>query len=565
MSDTVRSAPRRRITAVLRVGICVTSVITLLLAADLLVTDGHTARGAVTAGRDTGNLSAAQLSPQIAAMTDRTEAPVSVRTTSGSAQIGPDELGLTFDAEATADRLRDQPRNPFSRLLALFGRSHVVDPVVGVDATALSSAIDARRGDLERAAVEGGVHYDGTEPVADNPRGGLRVDRDAAASVLAREWLTGSTVDLPMEPFSPTVSAAVVAATVDGAAERAVSADVVVTGRDRVSVRLTPEQIGMVLTFVPDGRGGLVPHIDRTRGKKVLAGLVRSESKPVNARFSLASGSPTVVPSRDGAAIDWEKTFAAIEHVLVTATAPRSAEAVYRPLLPTLTTAKARGLGVRELVSEFTTGGFSSASGENIRLTAAAVDGALILPGRTFSLNGHTGPRGSAQGYVTSTVIDHGRATNAVGGGISQFATTLYNAAYFAGLTDVDHTEHSYYISRYPEAREATVYDGAIDLVIGNDTRHGVLIETSWSPSAVTVRMWSTKTVEVESITGARYAHTSPELKKVPRGSDCIASGGGRGFTTSNTRVITDAKTGAEISRHTRTVRYEPEPRIRCV
>ncbi|MGW0035257.1 VanW family protein [Gordonia sp. NPDC003376] len=560
----VRSAPRRRITTVLRVGICVTSVITLILAADLLVTDGHTARGAVTAGRDTGNLSAAELTPELAAMTDRTESPVSVRTTSGSARIDPDELGLTFDADATADRLRDQPRNPFSRLLALFGRSHDVDPVVAVDATALASAIDTRRGDLERAAVEGGVHYDGTEPVADSPRGGLRVDRDAAAVVLAREWLTGNTVDLPMEPFSPTVSAAVVAATVDGAAERAVSAGVVVTGRDRVSVRLTPEQVGMVLTFVPDGRGGLVPHIDRTRGKKVLAGLVRSESTPVNARFSLASGAPTVVPARDGAAIDWEQTFTAVERALVT-TGPRTAEVAYRPLLPALTTAKARGLGVRELVSEFTTGGFSSASGENIRLTAEAVDGALILPGRTFSLNGHTGPRGSAQGYVTSTVIDHGRATNAVGGGISQFATTLYNAAYFAGLTDVDHTEHSYYISRYPEAREATVYDGAIDLVIGNDTRHGVLIETSWSPSAVTVRMWSTKTVDVESITGTRYAHTSPELRKVPRGDDCIAGGGGRGFTTSNTRVITDAKTGAEIVRHTRTVRYEPEPRIRCV
>lgn len=39
---------------------------------------------------------------------------------------------------------------------------------------------------------------------------------------------------------------------------------------------------------------------------------------------------------------------------------------------------------------------------------------------------------------------------------------------------------------------------------------------------------------------------------------------GSKGFTTSDTRVIKDAKTGAEISRHTRTVKYDPEPIVRC-
>lgn len=181
-----------------------------------------------------------------------------------------------------------------------------------------------------------------------------------------------------------------------------------------------------------------------------------------------------------------------------------------------------------------------------------------------FSLNGHTGPRGTAQGYVTSTIIDHGRPAKAVGGGISQFATTLYNAAYFAGLEDVDHTEHAYYISRYPEAREATVFEGAIDLKFRNNTRHGIYIETSWSPSAVTVRLWSTKTVDVESITGERTSYTTPDRVTVPRGDNCIASSGSRGFIASNTRIIRDAATRAEISRHTRTVRYAPEPIVVC-
>lgn len=92
-----------------------------------------------------------------------------------------------------------------------------------------------------------------------------------------------------------------------------------------------------------------------------------------------------------------------------------------------------------------------------------------------------------------------------------------------------------------------------------------MLIETSWSPSAVTVRLWGTKAFEVESITGERYDTTEPKRIRLPKGDDCIASSGSKGFTTSNTRIIRDAKTGREINRYTRTVRYAPEPNVKCV
>ena len=541
------------------------AVTTLVLAVYVVLTSGHTARGAQTAGRDVGNLNEIVLAPELTALARQAKKPVSVQTASGRAELDPLAAGLTFDAEATADRLREQPRNLLSRLAAIFGKTTHVDPVVSVDAARFDEALDAQRTELERAAVEGGVHFDGATPVGDQPSRGLRVNRAAARAVLAREWLDGNLVELPMEPFSPTVSGHVVERTVAGPATQAVSDNLVIKARRNVTVTLTPREIGRILTFVPDGKGGLSPHIDRKTGREMLSRLHDSESAPVSATFSLASGSPKVVPARTGAAIEWEKTFTAIKQAVVDTDGDRRIEPSYRTRVPALTTARARALGVKEVVSEFTTGGFSSASGENIRLVANAVNGALILPGKKFSLNGYTGPRGTAQGYVDSTIIDHGRASTAVGGGISQFATTLYNAAYFAGLDDVDHTEHAYYISRYPEAREATVFEGAIDLVIGNNTSHGIYIETSWSPSSVTVRMWSTKTFEVQSITGERSSYTSPDTRQVPRGDDCIASSGSRGFTSSNTRIITDLKSGAEVSRHTRTVRYDPEPIVRCV
>lgn len=567
MTDSVfsMSARRRRVGARLVLGVAlVTSVV---LAVDLVVTDSRSARGAVISGLDVGNDSRAELNPALDELQKRAVRPVTLRTPSGTEKVAAHELGLSFDADATVEKLMRQPRTLWDRVAALFGRSHDVEPVVHVDRARFAAALDARRDQLEKAAVEGGVHYRGATPVADMPSQGLRVVRASAADVVADRWLDDAgPIDLPMEPFSPTVSAATVRQTVDGPATRATSTSLVVTGVDGARQTLTPDALGAILRFEADGRGGLVARADeKTVAARVGAGLGRTERAPVSATFRLRGGSPEVVPSRDGARIDWRATTQRVLDAALADDRPESVAATYQVRTPKVTTEKAKSLGVKEVVSEFTTGDFSSASGENIRLVAQEVDGAVVLPGETFSLNSYTGPRGEAQGYVTSTIIDHGRPSKAVGGGISQFATTLYNASYFAGLEDVDHTEHSYYISRYPEAREATVFEGAIDLVFRNNTRNGILIETNWTPSSVTVRMWSTKTVDVESITGDRYGYTSPAVVELPRGQDCIAATGIRGFTTSNTRVITDAASGNEISRHTRTVKYDPEPTVRCV
>ncbi|MFE3618446.1 VanW family protein, partial [Streptomyces anulatus] len=122
----------------------------------------------------------------------------------------------------------------------------------------------------------------------------------------------------------------------------------------------------------------------------------------------------------------------------------------------------------------------------------------------------------------------------------------------------------SYYISRYPAAREATVFDGAIDLAFRNTGTTGVYIQAVATGSEITVRLWGTKTVNVESITGEKSKPSEPNEVVLPKGKDCIASEGAPGFTISDTRVITDAKSGTQVSRHTRTVKYDPIPVVKC-
>lgn len=125
----------------------------------------------------------------------------------------------------------------------------------------------------------------------------------------------------------------------------------------------------------------------------------------------------------------------------------------------------------------------------NIHVIADAVDGAEIPPGETWSLNDHVGQRTEEKGYVPAGAILGGEMVSEVGGGTSQFATTLYNAIFFAGLEDVYHRPHSIYFPRYPLGREATLGWTLPDVVFRNDTDYPVTIDTSHSDTSITVQL----------------------------------------------------------------------------
>ena len=127
----------------------------------------------------------------------------------------------------------------------------------------------------------------------------------------------------------------------------------------------------------------------------------------------------------------------------------------------------------------------------NIQRMAETVDGTVIGPGEQFSLNGVAGERTKENGYKPAPTIGEGNELiDTVGGGVSQYSTTSYNAAYFAGLQIDSHTPHSFYISRYPPGRESTLNFGSIDLLWTNDTKAPVVIRSSASDTSVTVSIY---------------------------------------------------------------------------
>ncbi|WP_305092784.1 VanW family protein [Prescottella sp. R16] len=534
-------------------------------AADWMISADRVPRGVTVAGVEIGGESVVDAEQTLrAALGPRAEQAVPVQAGDTDTTIVPAQAGVGIDWAATVDRAGSQPINPFTRVASLF-TTREIGVVSTVDDADLTAAITGVQQQADRAPREGAVVFEGAEVVPVDPLPGQALDVDAAKDTFVDDWAFGTTVVLPVDTVDVTVTQEGVDTAVRDVAAPAVASDVVVTGKDGVVATLPRDRIGTVLSFVPDGDGGLTPQYDLEAATAILAPqLAGTEKKPKDASFTFGGGAPQVVPSVTGEMVQWTKTLEPLPALLAAPDA-RTAPAVYEPAEPELTTDGAKALGIREVISEYTTGGFEYASGVNIRLAAGEINGAIVKPGETFSLNGYTGPRGTAEGYISSGIINNGRPDTAVGGGISQLATTLYNAAYFAGMDDVDHTEHSYYISRYPAAREATVFEGAIDLQFRNPASTGVVIQTIGTNSDITVRLWGTKTVDVESVTGGRSNFTSPTTISLPAGPHCVSSGGAQGFTTSDTRIISDAKTGAEISRNTRTVRYDPVPVVKCI
>ena len=204
---------------------------------------------------------------------------------------------------------------------------------------------------------------------------------------------------------------------------------------------------------------------------------------------------------------------------------------------------------IKQTVSEFTT--FyqpdtpqrPQSRVRNIQRFADLMKGVIIAPGETFSLNDHVGRRSRDNGFFVSQMLTSRGLVFAVGGGVSQFATTFFNAAFFAGLDFEEYQMHTYYFDRYPYGREATISFGDIDLIVTNTTPYEILVWPTYTENSVTVTFFSTKWAD---------AWQSDQVQL--QGEKCVR------VRTERTRVYPDGQVA--IDRFT--AFYRPELRGTC-
>ncbi|MFC8846519.1 MULTISPECIES: VanW family protein [unclassified Micromonospora] len=525
---------------------------------------GDVPRGTTVLGTELGGRSRTDAIRELRAELEQAGTPnTPLRVTVGekSLEFAPADVGLAVDVEATVDAAANAQAHPVSRLVG----SRAVAPVVTVDAAQLDAALRKAAGDQTREWTVPAIIFTGTTPKPVRPKSGLALDPQRSAQAVRDGWLSGQPVTVPLVENTPATSAEEVDKLVAELARPAVAAPVTLD-TDKGSVTIPPATIARSLRFTADDAGKLTPRVDVKRLRAALGDKLDAiETEPRDARMTVTGGKPKPVDGHPGQQLDSAALSRDLLAILPRADG-RTVTGRLKETQPKLTTEKLAGLGIVERVSRFTThftGGLSSPRSQNIVQIAKDVDGTVVPPGETFSLNGHTGERGYAQGYRDAPVILDGKLVPGVGGGTSQFTTTLFNATYYAGLEDVEHKPHSYWFSRYPPVIESTIFWPNLDFKFRNNTKYGVLIDTSTTASSVTVSIWSTKIYDsVKTEYGPRRDITKPKTIHLTPGPSCIPSNGIDGFAQDAFRVI--KKDGKVIKREKFSWRYLAEPRYVC-
>ncbi|MEP7054074.1 MAG: VanW family protein [Actinomycetota bacterium] len=554
----------RRILYFVLVGIAMVPIIVYLAA--VLVTWGKLPRGTYVAGVDVGGRTSAQAKKLLRdALEPQIKAPVPIKAAEVTASIDPTTAGLSIDYDKTVDGLAASSMNPVTVARSFSGRTDH-EPQLVVDDAAIDKTVAAFAKKVDKPAREGSVRFDGTKPVAVMPLVGRTLDRAFAAKSLHDRFAALKTdpVEVPVQRIDVLTSQDKVDAAITKIATPAVSGPLRMVADGR-GIELSADDIGSFISLKTDANGAinLVVDSDKVRAL-VLPQLPSYDAPSKDGSIDVVNGAVRITPSINGRTADVDGLIAAVPAALAKS-APREIPIPFLAVEPKITTEKIKALGIKEVVSSFTTHHpCCAARVNNIHTIAKIVDGALVMPGDTFSLNGYVGERDKGRGFIEAPMILKGVLTPAVGGGVSQFATTMFNAVFFGGFKDVYHKTHSFYISRYPAGREATVSSPAPDLKWTNDSPYGVLVKTSFTGTTITVTFYSTKQYDrIDSISGPRTRPTPTMVVYLPPGPQCVKAAGSPGFDIVVWRAF--IKGGKEVKPRERFyTRYVPEPIFIC-
>lgn len=138
----------------------------------------------------------------------------------------------------------------------------------------------------------------------------------------------------------------------------------------------------------------------------------------------------------------------------------------------------------------------------NISAAIKKFDNLIIPKGETFSFNETLESVSQKDGFVYEKVIWNGEDKYHLGGGVCQVSTTVYRAAYNAGLPFVQRQNHSRKVAYYyPHGFDATIYLGRSgpDLKFTNDTPGDLMIQFYMEGNKLVVLLYGKKDREVDT------------------------------------------------------------------
>lgn len=464
-------------------------------------------------GRAIGARSDAEVAAVVADMaTDFAGRGVEIRTGDRTLESTAGALGLSVDQAATIGAVLDEGRDGSALLRPLAWAGSFVSPLeVGFTYTSrsdqLALALAGLEGDGARQPVEPTIVTSPEAVTVEPGQVGLALDPAVVEEELleaARKGENPLVIEVEPEETAPKISDAQAQEVADRATTITAAPFVVTVAgkqatfepaelRSWLGAQATDD--GFQIVFDGDAIAAAVTDRIGSLG----------DAEPKDAGFAVdGNGQVQITPAVVGQACCGDDAASLVADALRAGQGSIELEPVVQE--PEITTEEAQALGIKEpvgtttewngqpQVKSFTT---YHAGGEprvqNIHRIAELVRGAVVLPGETFSVNERVGQRTVEKGFVEAGAIANGEHVQEVGGGVSQFATTLFNAAFFAGLPFGEYQAHSEHFARYPYGREATMGWEHPDLQFTNDTPYGILIWPTFTDTSITVTLYSTQ------------------------------------------------------------------------
>ena len=463
------------------------------------------------------------------------------------------ELGANLDTAATADDAVTVGRHGglierVQQLWALWREGGVdIAPRLTVDTATLQSYLAGLANEIELSPRDAALSIASGKviPTPGRPGRQLLVDATSLDVLKLLQSLTPQRVTLRTRLLAPTLGDGQIAKAVSDA--KALLSQPITLQQAERSWTWQPDRIAELLRVRTEG-GAMVVGPDETALKKAVDDLAqRVDSGSAEPRVTFNGGKLKITQEgKTGWRLKQPEAISAISSTLWLA--QRTLPLPVEELKPQVTAATLPTLGISELVGEGQTSFVGSAAYriQNIKAGSARMDGVLIPPDAEFSFNTQLGEVTEANGFVQGYAVIGNRTQLEWGGGVCQDSTTLFRAAFWAGLPITERHAHPFYISWYdahafPDTAgpgmDATIYTGVSDLKFRNDTGKWLLLAANADEASttLTMRLYGTKPNRTVSVIG-------------PTISDIVAP-------PSEPRIINDASLPSGTYKQTDTAR----------
>jgi vancomycin resistance protein YoaR len=492
---------------------------------------------------DPADVTAASLAPNLPEADAAVDAPLVLSFDDAVWHVPPDNLQLLLGVDPATSNLR-------------------------VDRGPLQSLVAGLAAEIDRDAVDAGITVDENGRLAVVPAiPAARVDVDASVAAIAEGLLAGEDeIALVVDETPAAISDAMAAAAVE-------------RGEDLLDPGITLSWEGgqgaldrgdllraLTIRSRPGADEPFIFGLDPDLIRESLERYALDFDIPVqDARWRITDGKiQLAVPESKGRELDLDRGVASVLGAFL----DRKTEVTLgvRPLMPRWSAKDGSAITLGDdILGEGATwyGDSSDARRQNIELASSYLNGWLVPPDGIFSYADSVGLITEEKGYITGLgIVEDGRGgfTTApvVGGGICQVSTTLYQAAFWAGLPFLERHQHPYYLRTYGEAvtglpgLDAMVNiepDWRLDLKFKNTTGRWIAVVLIPDGATVTARIVGTDpgwevvvpepTIENEIDAPEQMIYTeSPEL---PLGEERVVESAQDGFDVRIDRTVRDS------------------------